>query len=125
MPSKFIASPAALVVPVTFGLLVLSREFFIQAPLHSAWSAAAVFFWCALPFAVAAMIGVYPHLRAIAVGMASATLITTLYSHYVFFVEPGPTSDRLGLIFLPAFNLFLIGPAGGLIAWLVVRFRNG
>ncbi|MBL8380262.1 MAG: hypothetical protein JNM79_20500 [Burkholderiales bacterium] len=125
MSSKFIASPAALIVPVTFGLLVLAREFFIQATQHSVEGAAVVFFWCALPFAVAAMIGVYPNLRAIAVGMASATLITTLYSHYVFFVEPGQTSDRLGLIFLPAFNLFLIGPAGGLIAWLIVRFRRG
>lgn len=117
-------SKASLIVPVALGLLLLAWEFALQVPQSSIEMAALIFLWSSLPFAVAMLIGLFPKRRAFAIGFVSGTLLTTLFGHYLYFIAPDESGRIWGLVFIPLFNLFPVGPAGGLIAWLLTRYRT-
>ena len=52
-------------------------------------------------------------------GAAAACLVADLYMHYSVFVAPAGSTAALGLLFMPLWNLLIIGPAGALLAGAV------
>ncbi len=79
--------------------------------------------WSLLPYAVALGLSLHPGLRVAATGFASACLVADLLAHFA--LHYGPRTDSLLVVFLPMFNLLLVGPAGALLALLYARWRSG
>lgn len=48
-------------------------------------------------------------------------LAADVFMHYSVFVAPKGSTAALGLLFMPLWNLLLIGPAGALLCWLAYR----
>jgi hypothetical protein len=82
----------------------------------------ALFAWTCLPYAVALLM---PRLRiatrASALGYALAALAGDLFMHYLVFIAPKGSTAALGLLFMPLWNLLLLGPIGALLVWGVNR----
>jgi hypothetical protein len=81
-----------------------------------------LFVWTCLPYTVALLL---PKLRiatrASALGYALAALAGDLLMHYMVFIAPRGSTAALGLLFMPLWNLLLLGPIGALLVWLVNR----
>lgn len=52
-------------------------------------------------------------------GAAAASLAADLFMHYSVFIAPKGSTAALGLLFMPLWNLLIIGPAGALVFGLV------
>lgn len=74
-------------------------------------------FSCA-PYAISAWLA-RGRWAAWALGAAAACLVADLYMHYSVFVAPAGSTAALGLLFMPLWNLVIIGPAGALLAGAV------
>ena len=48
-------------------------------------------------------------------------LLADLFMHYLVYIDPRGTTPAIRLVFMPLYNLLLIGPAGGLLAWQFSR----
>jgi len=79
-------------------------------------------FWSCLPYLVAAGVSLFPVPAVLAAGYASACLLADLYGDVALYRGPG--TDSLFVIFLPLWNLLVIGPAGAALAWLLARSRG-
>jgi len=74
-----------------------------------------------VPYLVAAGIASLRWGRTIGLGAAVAVLLADLCMHYLVYIDPRGTTPAIRLFFMPFYNLLLIGPAGGLLAWLLSR----
>lgn len=83
-----------------------------------------LFVWSCLPYAVAALLGSRCNRPAIALGAALGALAGDLFMHYSVFVTPKGSTAALGLLFMPLWNLLLLGPAGAVTAWALARWRR-
>lgn len=81
--------------------------------------------WSSLPFAVAVGLAAFPALTPAAIGFGSASLLASLYAHYVIYQAPSPGSGTALMVLLPLWCLFLVGPVGALVGWLVQRRPPG
>lgn len=70
------------------------------------------------PYAVAALLARRPRGGPLALGFALASLLADGYMHYAVFVAPKSSTAALGLLFMPIWNLLVVGPAGAALAWL-------
>ena len=59
-----------------------------------------------------------------AVGFAVGALAGDVFMHYSVFIAPEDSTAALGLLFMPIWNLLLLGPVGALVAWASVRVIN-
>jgi len=74
-----------------------------------------------VPYLVAAVLACFRSGRTIGLGAAAAVLLADLIMHYSVYIDPRGTTPAIRLVFMPLYNLLLIGPAGGLLAWLLGR----
>lgn len=82
---------------------------------------AALFAWSAAPYALAVALGGRVVRPAIAAAYAAAALVGDALMHHAVFIQPKGSTAALGLLFMPLWNLLLIGPAAALLAWLLLR----
>ncbi len=75
------------------------------------------------PYALAAAVGWWfkPAALPLALGFAAAALAGDLYMHYAVFIAPKGSTAAIGLLFMPVWNLMLLGPVGALVGWGVAR----
>lgn len=79
-----------------------------------------LFLWSCTPYAVAAVLA--RGRRAVwGLGAAAACIAADLFMHYSVFIAPKGSTAALGLLFMPLWNLLVIGPVGALLFWLVHR----
>ena len=76
--------------------------------------------WSCTPYAIAALLARGRH-AVWGLGAAAACLAADLFMHYSVFVAPKGSTAALGLLFMPLWNLLVVGPAGALLCWLVQR----
>ena len=77
-----------------------------------------------IPYLVAAVLAIFRKTRTVALGAVAAVLLADLFMHYLVYIDPRGTTPAIKLLYMPLYNLLLIGPAGGLLAWLISR-RSG
>jgi len=70
-----------------------------------------------LPYGIAAALTRARRAHLLALGWAIASLLVDLYMHYSVFVAPKGSTAALGLLFMPIWNLLVIGPAGAVAVW--------
>lgn len=80
--------------------------------------------WSCTPYAIAALLA---RGRCVVwgLGAAAACLAADLFMHYTVFVAPKGSTAALGLLFMPLWNLVVVGPAGALLFWLAHRALSG
>lgn len=79
------------------------------------------FLWSCLPYLVWTYVAVVKEKPVLAVGAASLIFVADLYAYYSVFIHPTRSTAALGLLFVPLWNLLLIGPAGAAISWLLTK----
>lgn len=77
--------------------------------------------WSCSPYAIAALLARGRRVLW-GLGAAAACLAADVFMHYSVFVAPKGSTAALGLLFMPLWNLLVIGPAGALLCWLAYRF---
>ncbi len=86
----------------------------------SAFLVGLVLISCA-PYAIAALLARSRRGEVLGLGAAAASLVADLYMHYSVFVAPKGSTAALGLLFMPIWNLVVVGPAGAALLWIVHR----
>lgn len=76
--------------------------------------------WSCTPYAVVAALA-WRNRHVLGLGAAAACLAADLFMHYTVFVAPRSSTAALGLLFMPLWNLVVIGPMGALLLWLTCR----
>ena len=74
-----------------------------------------------VPYLLVAVLACFRRGRTIGLGAAAAVLLADLFMHYSVYIDPRGTTPAIRLVFMPLYNLLLIGPAGGLLAWQFSR----
>jgi len=74
-----------------------------------------------IPYGLAYLVGTRSKTAAAGLGAACACLAGDLFMHYSVFVTPKGSTAALGLLFMPVWNLFLIGPSGAIVGWTIHR----
>lgn len=77
--------------------------------------------WSCLPYATAAFASLRSALSFPALGYAAGALSGDLFMHYSVFIAPKGSTAALGLLFMPMWNLLLLGPLGALSLWAARR----
>lgn len=75
-----------------------------------------------LPYVIAAGIARATKRAVFGLGFAAASLGADLLMHYSVFIAPKGSTAALGLLFMPIWNLVLVGPLGGIVFWAVHRY---
>jgi len=83
-----------------------------------------LFMWSCLPYLTAALLPKLRIRQGVAAGFAVGAIAGDLYMHYAAFWNPRSSTTPLGLLFMPLWNLVLLGPVGMLIAWALLRIRG-
>ena len=86
-----------------------------------------LFLWSLLPYTATAFASFRPSLFWPALGFAIGSLSGDIFMHYSVFITPKGSTAGLGLLFMPLWNLILLGPLGALSFWAayrVYRSRN-
>jgi hypothetical protein len=76
------------------------------------------------PYLVALVIGHFRPAVSSALGFAAVALVGDLYMHYSVFIAPKGSTAALGLLFMPMWNLLLLGPFGALVGWAGVKVAS-
>ncbi|MES2610280.1 MAG: hypothetical protein V4679_08575 [Pseudomonadota bacterium] len=76
--------------------------------------------WSCTPYAIAALLSRGRRVLW-GLGAAAACLAADVFMHYSVFIAPKGSTAALGLLFMPLWNLLVIGPAGALLFWLAHR----
>jgi hypothetical protein len=77
--------------------------------------------WSCLPYVLALLLA--RRAAAPAVGFALGALLGDVWMHHAVFIAPGSSTAALGLLFMPLYNMVLLGPAGAVLAWALTRLR--
>lgn len=85
---------------------------------------AALFLWSCAPYAVAAALSRFARVQELALGGSGACLIADAFMHYSVFVAPKGSTAALGLLFMPLWNLVVIGPLGALLVWFALKVHG-
>ena len=74
-----------------------------------------------VPYLVVAILAIFNRTCTVALGAVMAVLLSDVVMHYLVYIDPRGTTAAIGQFFLSIYNLLLIGPAGGLLAWWMNR----
>ncbi len=74
-----------------------------------------------IPYVVAVVLARFRTTASSAFGFAAGALLGDLFMHYSVFIAPKGSTAALGLLFMPIWNLLLLGPVGALLAWVSAR----
>ena len=113
-----------LVSTIAVGCLLHLYTFAAKA--DGGWSLFVVglFAFSLTPYGVAAILARFGRMASSALGFAVGALIGDLYMRYSVFIAPKGSTAALGLLFMPMWNLLLIGPVGALVGWAISRFMG-
>lgn len=117
--------PLLLLLPVLAGVFLHTYTALFVAEGGMSAFLVGLFLWSCLPYAIA---GVLPFFRirpGIAAGYAFGALLGDLFMHYSAFINPKGSTAALGLLFMPMWNLALLGPIGAVVAWVIHRRLAG
>ena len=106
-----------LALAVVGGIALHSYEFTVATGSGTSSFAFWLLVWSVLPFAVAFALSQSRVGQARAAGYAWASLLGSIYMHLSVFVQPTASTAALGLLFMPLWNLLLLGPVGLLVVW--------
>jgi hypothetical protein len=73
------------------------------------------------PYAVSATLARFWRAMSCALGFAAGALAGDIFMHYAVFIAPKGSTAALGLLFMPVWNLLLLGPIGAFIGWACMR----
>ena len=113
-----------LLLTIAAGCLLHVYTFTIKA--EGGWTLFVIglFAFSLTPYAVAAIVARFGRMTSSALGFAVGALIGDLYMHYSVFIAPKGSTAALGLLFMPLWNLLMLGPVGALIGWAITRFNG-
>ena len=114
-----------LALPVGAGVLLHAYQALVASSGANTAFAFGLFLWSTVPFAIAAVMDRLGVNRFRAAAFAWASLLGSVYMHFAVFVQPTGSTAALGLLFMPLWNLLLIGPAGLLAAWGLQASASG
>lgn len=77
-----------------------------------------LFVFSLTPYIAPAILAARNSAKAAALGLAVGALLGDLYIHYTVFIAPTSSTAALGLLFMPVWNLIVLGPACAFVAWL-------
>jgi hypothetical protein len=86
--------------------------------------ALSLWLWSLLPYAAGLLLYWKLFWQLKAVGWLICVLIMDLLMHRAVFIEPESSTAALGLLFMPLWNLLVVGPAGALLGWLAQRLTS-
>ena len=114
--------PPSLLLTIAAGCLLHLYTFAFKA--DGGWSLFVVglFAFSLTPYAVAAILARFGRVASGALGFAAGALIGDVYMHYFVFIAPKGSTAALGLLFMPLWNLLILGPVGALVGWAIARF---
>lgn len=107
-----------------FAVGFLLHVYTIAFKAQGGWSLFGVglFVYSLTPYTVAAALAVFRPTARSAAGFAAGALLGDLFMHYSVFIAPKGSTAALGLLFMPIWNLFLLGPIGGIVSWAGAKF---
>ena len=110
------------VLTIAAGCLLQLYTFAFKA--DGGWSLFVVglFAFSLTPYVVAAIVARVGRMASSALGFAAGALIGDLYMHYSVFIAPKGSTAALGLLFMPLWNLLILGPVGALLGWAIARY---
>ena len=114
----------SIAIAVAAGCLLHVYTFVFKA--EGGWSTfvAGLFAYSLTPYAVALILTWFQRARPAALGFAAGSLIGDIFMHYSVFIAPKGSTAALGLLFMPMWNLLLIGPLGAFVGWAIVRVMS-
>ena len=112
----------SLLLAISAGCLLHLYTFAFKA--EGGWSlfVVALFAYSLSPYAVASILARFRPAMSGALGFAAGALAGDLFMHYSVFIAPKGSTAALGLLFMPIWNLLLLGPIGALVGWASARF---
>jgi hypothetical protein len=117
-----------LILTITIACLLHAYTYAFKA--EGGWSVFTVslFAFSLTPYAVSAILARRWRAVSSALGFAAGALAGDVFMHYSVFIAPKGSTAALGLLFMPVWNLLLLGPIGAFLGWAcarVVRNRSG
>ncbi len=97
------------------GVLLHSYTAFVQVGPEINTFVIGLWLWSMLPYAIWFFVARKSALAPLAIGAQVLCLTADAMMFYQVFVRPTSSTAALGLLFIPLWNLLLIGPAGALI----------
>lgn len=97
------------------GVVLHSYTAFVQGAPEINTFLIGLWLWSMLPYAIWFFVARKPTLAPLAIGALALCLPADAAMFYQVFVKPTSSTAALGLLFIPLWNLILIGPAGALI----------
>ena len=81
--------------------------------------------WSLSPFLIGLLLWRVGVSHALASGYSWASLVGALYVHYTVFIRPTGSTAALGLLFMPLWNLLVLGPVGMGLSWGLRSHTSG
>ena len=79
--------------------------------------------WSSLPFLFACGLAAFTRNTAPASGFAAASLLASLYAHYVLYQAPSPGYGSTLIVLLPLWSMLFVGPLGAFAGWVLSRSK--
>jgi hypothetical protein len=86
--------------------------------------ALSLWLWSLLPYAVGFFLYWKLSWQLRAAGWLLCVLVMDLVMHWSVFIEPQGSTAALGLLFMPLWNLLVVGPVGALFGWMTTRLAT-
>jgi hypothetical protein len=77
--------------------------------------------WSCLPYVGGVALLKFSRFPHAAVGCIAVPLIADAFVYYQVFVRPTSSTAAVGLVFMPLWNLVILGPIGATAGWFVGR----
>jgi hypothetical protein len=100
---------------ITFGVALHTYTAFIEASSFSF----GFWLWSLCPYIVGCVLLGLVHQSHAATGALILPAIMDAGTFYSVFIAPGSSTDALGLLFVPLWNLVVFVPLGGAVGWWV------
>ncbi len=114
MPSSMPAKTALMLCAAGVALHLYTAVFKASADAGASTFLVGLWLFSCAPYGIAAVL-VRRRRPVWALGAAAASLAADVFMHYSVFIAPKGSTAALGLLFMPLWNLLVIGPAGALV----------
>jgi hypothetical protein len=111
----------SLLILLAVGFLLHAYTIALKA--EGGWSLFTIglFAYSLTPYTAAVVMASFRSTARAATGFAAGALIGDLFMNYSVFIAPKGSTAALGLLLMPMWNLFLLGPIGAILAWAAAK----
>jgi hypothetical protein len=109
------------IVLVAVGLLLHASIAFFKSDSSDRSFSLGLMVWSWLPYLLALFFLIIIRRKIIPLCGVVGPLILDLTNYYAVFISPQSSTAALGLLWVPLWNLVLLGPVGMLIGWAISR----